>query len=238
MEDVAQEKQMGTLGRLWGVLVNPTETFRQVDRQPAVFVPSLILIVITVLLMVPVLPKIQEFTRISLEKNLPPGQGPEVVEFAVKAAAVGSLVGAAVGLLVMWLIVAALVKGFNSLTGGEGGFKNLFAVTVLAWVPVVILGGVFGTAMILATPAENLPFASASLSLLLPKEEFGSPLFVILSSVNLFQIWSLILLSIGASVVFNTSTRKQGIFIFIVYLLYTAGMAAYAAFTGGPKFPA
>ena len=99
---------------------------------------------------------------------------------------------------------------------------------------MMLLGGLVKTPLIMAT--KNL-YAPTSLALLLPEADPQSPLFVALNTVDIFVIWSLVVLTIGISAISGFTTAKSRavtIMVFVVALLFSVGGAAIGkAMSGG-----
>jgi hypothetical protein len=132
------------------------------------------------------------------------------------------------------LIVAGVLLLTFRLMAGEGDFRQAFSVTVYAWYPRLIKG-IFGTVVILTRKSLSIvdlqnPLMSNLGFLFDPRTK---PLqFALASSVDLFTIWSVVLLVIGFAAVSRLSRgRSAGIVVgwwIVVNLLSLIGPAIQA----------
>lgn len=209
--------------RMAGVLVTgPRAAFEDIAAKPYFAGMLIFNIAATLLLTLPMLPKIQEFTLLMMQKNLKqhsvPGDAAAALNMAASGAVVATLAGALLGPVVMWLITAALLKLFNSFAGEKAAFKQLFAVSVYAYLPV-LLAAMIQTGLIMVTPAANMIKVSTGLSLLLPPDATG-PLAGIAGQIDPFSIWNVYLLSLGGAVAMNTRVKKVAIYMYSLWLVY------------------
>lgn len=204
------------VGVLWG---GPKKTLEDIIALPNTSGIVVLFLVIELLLAIPILPKIREYT-VWLMQNSPGADkiSASAVDMAGTAAVVTTLIGAVVGPLLMWLIVAGLLKLFNSFSGEKASFKCLFTVAAYAYLPL-LLASVIRTALLMATPAQNFAKVSTSLALLLPGDKIDR-LYIILSRIDPFNIWSLVLLVIGSSLAMKTTYKNTAVFLGVLWLVY------------------
>ena len=214
--------------RLWGVIVAPGTTFRDIAERPTFWGIMLIQLGLGALFAWIISPKLQEFTRITLQKA---GQGmsPELLQTTLKVVAIQAIVGAVLLPVIFWLAKAGLLKLYSQFALGAGTFRQLFSVAVWAAVPSLISGAVH-TVLIMMTEASKMLSVQTSLALFLPKVEANSFLFLFLAQMDFFTIWGLVLLAIGAGAVFQQSPKKVGFYLFTLWLIFalaTAGLSSY-----------
>ncbi len=207
-------------GVLWG---GPKITFEDIIASPNTLGIVALLLVLNFALALPVLSKIKESTIWTIQHspgsvNLPAA----TVDMAVTWAVVVSLVGAVVGPLLMWLVIAGLLKLYNSFSGEKVPFKCLFTVTVYSYLPVM-LASIIRTVLIMLTPAQNLARVNTSLALLLPGDKIDR-LYLILSQIDPFFVWSLALLVIGGSVAMKTTYKNIAVFIGVLWIVYVLAL--------------
>lgn len=228
----SEEKQeIGLWERLIGIITSPGTTLEAVVVKPTIWGPAAIIVLADLMLFFVTVPKLREFTLWNLGKvaqQLPPDQVAQMKTFAANGALVGGGVATVIGPFVAWLIAALLFKFFNLFIGKEAPFNKLYAVAVITTVPIV-LGNVLRTIMVATSPAESFPTITTSAALALPKGTIG-PVFAILSQIDPFYIWSLILLAMGTALVLRTSVRKTGSFVFILWVIMAAFGALVASF--------
>jgi len=207
-------------GVFWG---GPKITFEDIIALPNTSGIVILLLVLNLVLVIPILPKIKEFTIWTMQNT--PGAvdlPAAAVNMAATWAVAVSLAGAVVGPLLMWLVIAGLLKLFNSFSGEKVPFQCLFTVAAYSYLPVM-LATVIRTALVMVTPAQNFARVSTSLAILLPGDKIDR-LYLILSQVDLFFIWSLALLVIGGSVAMKTTYKNTAAFIGILWIVYVLAL--------------
>jgi len=232
--------------RLIGVWFSPGETFAEIGRSPRWLIPLLLFLIISVS---GIYLLTERYGREKLAREqvemvansgwVPQDQVEKMTQEATSPAAINrskitGTLGAAGGIMVMLLIVAGLLKAFSLMMGYENRFKALFSVTIYAFLAV----GVITTLVIIVTaylkdPSEidmlnpigsNLAAVLAMAGVELPKFVMG-----LLSYVDVFGIWRLILLAIACAAV--TRKMKVGTAMGFMVVLYIIGALAGAAMT-------
>lgn len=212
-------KPMGLIRRVAGVFwAGPQKTFEDIVAAPKITGIVTLLLVLNIAFIIPILPKVREFTIWTLQNSPSAGQiSAEAFNLALTWAAAAALLGAAAGPLLMWLVMAGLLKLYNSFSGVKTSFLNLLAVAVYSYLPV-LLATIIKYVLILTTPAQNLNWVSTSLALVLP--ERMDRLYMIFSQIDPFNIWSLALLAVGSSVAMKISVKKTAVYIGSIWLIY------------------
>ncbi|NLI12925.1 Yip1 family protein [Pelotomaculum propionicicum] len=220
----AKSYAMGLWQRISGVLWGgPKIAFENIVALPNTSGIVILLLVLNLALVIPILPKIKEYTIWTIQNT--PGAvdlPAAAVNMAATWAAAVSLAGSVAGPLLMWLVIAGLLKLFNTFSGEKAPFNCLFAVTAYSYLPVM-LAGLIRTALIMTTPAQNFARVSTSLALLLPGDKIDR-LYLILSQVDPFFIWSLALLVIGGSVAMKTAYKNTAMFIGVLWIVYVLAL--------------
>lgn len=218
-----EEQQNLTLWqRLGGVVASPGATMAVVAQKPTIIWPMVTVALANLAVFMITIPKVMEFFLISYDKLPKQQYSPEELA-AVKSYMTGDiaviLAGAAVVLtpLLTWLVYTVIFKVVNLFVGQEAPFKSLYAVSILASVPS-IFGSLLRSALVAVSPGKDYAVITTSLAVLLPKGEQG-PLFACLSNIDPFQIWSLVVLTIGAAAVMKINVRKVGIVTAVMWLL-------------------
>jgi hypothetical protein len=144
-------------------------------------------------------------------------------------------VGYAVGVFVLGPLFGAAVAGiitgiFTTLMGGNGTFKQVFAVMNHAGV-IPALSAVFVAGMLAigAKPVGVRP-PGANLGVFLPMLEETSFLAVMLRSIDMFLLWWMIVLAIGLGVLYK---RRTGPIATTFIGLYVVIALLIAVFTSG-----
>ena len=223
--------------RIIGVLFSPDATFASIARRPDWVVPLVILLIMSMAAGIIMAPHVDfgAAAREAMEQNKNMSQ--EQIDKAVKmAAGIGKVmtylspVLSVIGLLV---IAGVLLLAFR-LFGGEGDFKQAFSVTCYASIPTIIKsvvtldiilakGGIIPAQALATLVRSNLGFLA---------DYKASPMaFALLSSLDIFSIWFLVLLIIGFAYVARVSKAKSAVIIvslWIVVLLLQADRSGAA----------
>jgi len=225
------------ISRLVGVWFSPGETFAEIGRAPRVLIPTLILIILGGLGAYLVTERIgyENIVRKQMESMVRAGWIPEdKVEEAIQQSltptkvAMGKIqsgAGGAIGILVMLLVLAGLFKGFSLIMGTENTFKQVFSVTVYAYLAISLIATVVLLLSIyLKDPSEIDLYnpVGSNLGAVLPMMFDGLSKFVLglASFIDIFGIWRIALLAIGYAAV----TRKMKIgtaagFLIVLYVI-------------------
>jgi hypothetical protein len=221
--------ELTSFQRIIGVLFSPDATMASIARRPDWVLPLILLLVTSLAAGVIMAPRVDfgAATREAMEqnKNMPQEQ----VEKAVRISnSIGKVlmycapVLSAIGLLV---IAGVLLLAFR-LFGGEGDFKQAFSVTCYASIPsiiksvvtlviIVAKGGIIPAQALATIVRSNLGFMA---------DYKASPMaFALLTSLDIFSLWFLILMIIGFAYLARVSKVKSAVIIislWIVVLLF------------------
>jgi len=100
--------------------------------------------------------------------------------------------------------------------GGQVSFRKILGVTAYSDV-VSAFGGVVAAGIMLATKSRQ---AYTNLNLFFPWAEKDTYLFRLLSAVDFFTIWSLVLFGLGLSVVGKIERRKTYVLVFSLWFAF------------------
>ncbi|MBX3278246.1 MAG: hypothetical protein KF868_09610 [Acidobacteria bacterium] len=239
----------GFFARLSGVYFTPGETFTGFKLDSTLLIPIILPLILTMAMgsltnyLLTERIGYDNIVRKSMEPMVEAGWiKPEQAEEAIRQAAnrstaakVRDLIVPFLTIAVMILAAAAVIKLFSMVMGAENGFKHLLAVT--AWVFLalgLIQTALYAVILYLKEPDEidlYNPIGS-NLGVVLPLIISGLPKFItsLASWVDVFGIWRIALLAIGASAVSKKlKTSTTAIFLAVVYglmALVGAGMTS------------
>jgi hypothetical protein len=137
--------------------------------------------------------------------------------------------------VVMFLILAVVFWVAFKLLGSEMDFRSSLSTVLYAMVPAFGIASLLGIGIILGrqsiTPEEMMGGGGLVLSnaAAFAPEDASPAVESILGSLDVFSFWSLILLTIGYSIVARVSTKAAGITVVVLWLLYVLGKAGLAA---------
>lgn len=206
---------MNELQRWSGVIFDPKPAFADIAARPRWWAPLVLLVLVSMLFTYLFSRRAgwEGVVRQQIEGNarfeqLPGEQRERIIEQQIRLAPVMYYAGTAVGMPVYLLILAGILALiFKVMMGGRLTFKQLFAVSAYAQIPLVLATILAILVMHLKAPEDfdirnPLMFnVGAYLSSESPKwlKSVGS-------SIDLFTIWTMLLLTTGVS----TADRKLG----------------------------
>ncbi|HEX2832175.1 MAG TPA: Yip1 family protein [Thermoanaerobaculia bacterium] len=221
--------------RLAGVLFAPAETFQDIARKPDFVLPLVLILVLQIIGAVTMAPKIDfgAMTRMQMEQS-----GRKMTEADMERA---EKMGAAFGKVMFYtspiwaiaiiVIIAAILMLAFRLFGGDNNFMQSFSVTLYSWIPMALLGLV---SMIVILSRESIdPMQMATLvksnPAFLVDMKTNPVLFSLLTSIDLFTIWTLFLLSTGFAAISRLSRVKSAVLIVGLWLAFVFVKVGFAA---------
>lgn len=199
---------------------SPKEVFKQLNEKPDWVIPVVLALVVSLI-----------FTMILLPKVILPEGSKKILEMErlteeQKEAAVAGLEGirpyittpiaVIVSTFFLIFIKAGIFFLIFSLLGSRTVFKKILAVvsySFLVGIPESILKSIL---MFLKGSTR----VYTSLALLTPNLDFKSPVFRVLSRIDIFTIWNLSLISLGCAVIYNMKEKKTFMIVFGLWLLW------------------
>jgi hypothetical protein len=238
-DNVQNKRTPGLLARIVGVLLSPHETFAAVAAKPRWLGVMLVTMVMSSAAYYVILSSQdmqdaivdQQITAMESRGNTVSDDQVANIErfigylpviYAVGIFVVGPLFGAA---------IAGIVTGiFSTLMGGNGTFKQVFAVMSHAGV-IPAISALFIAGMLAAgvKPIGVRP-PGANLGVFLPMLEETSFLAVMLRSIDMFLLWWMVVLAIGLGVLYK---RRTGPIATAFIGLYVVIALLIAVFTSG-----
>jgi hypothetical protein len=204
--------------RIIGVLFSPDATFASIARKPDWVVP-LVLIMILALGNGFLIASRIDFGAPAREamaqnKNMTQEQMDRAEKMSVGMGKVAKFIAPVIMVIVFLVVAGALLLAVR-LMGGEGDFKQAFSVTCYAWLPNV-LQSIILTIVILAKGLtginpQTIPTILRSNLGFLVDMKTQPMAFALLSSLDLFTIWVVVLLVIGFAYVGRISKTKSAV---------------------------
>ena len=235
---------MNEPARLFGVFYEPGKVFADVadvaEKPRWGIAPILVSILVSLALVYAISSHIGWETTIrqTLSNNprmaeLPAEQREKALATGTKIASIGSWAGAVLGAPFSVLIIAGVLTGlFNGLLGTELKFATMFAITAYALLVRALLNALMILLIYLKPPEEfNMQVSPFSPGAYMNRLENPKWLMSLAGSLDLFTIWSVILLAIGFSVAARKlSFAKSLTAIAIPWLLWVVAMMALQSF--------
>jgi len=227
--------------RLFGVFYEPGKVFADVAEKPRWGIaPILVSMLVGLALVYTISTRIGWETTIrqTIANNprtaeLPADQREKAIATGVKIASIAGWIGAALGAPFGVLIIAGVLTGlFNGLLGTELKFAQTFAITAYALIVRALLSGLLILLAYLKPPEEfNIQVSPFSPAAYMNRLESPKWLMSLAGSLDLFTLWSIVLLAIGFSVAARKlSFTKALTAIGIPWLLWVVGMMALQSF--------
>jgi Yip1 domain. len=232
----AEAPPRSLLGRFFGIIISPQATFRSVVAHPRVFgMLALICVGMAVLVggflytKTGQLAWLDAATTSSFRGPATPEQLAAMEKIAPYAWMFG--VGQMVVIVPVILLITAgiLFAIFNAALGGNSTFKQLFAVVVHSSA-ISLLGQCFTMPM---NYLRGTMSSSTNLAVLLPMVDETSFLGRLLSMVDLFIIWWLVVLAIGLGVLYRRRTQPIAVSLMAVYAVIAVVVAIVRSRMGG-----
>ncbi len=235
---------VSSFGRIFGVLFNPKPTFESIVQRPTWVLPILILLAVSLVLVAIIGQRVGWQTVIEKQiasspsaqrrmEQVPADQRQKVMEQQVKFASVLGYVSVFVFTILGEVVVAALFLAvFNLTSGTKIGFSTSLGIVSHSWLPFVLAGLLGLLILFIKDPStvdvQNL--IASNPGALLPDD---SPRWLVslLTSLDLFTFWVLILQALGYSA---TNPKKISfgkalgsvLALWIFYVVVKVGLAA------------
>lgn len=234
----APERKPNVFDRFAGVLFSPGETFRDIARRPDIVGPLLLLVILGFIATALILPRFdfEEMTAqqtAAMKKQTPTmsdDDAERIAKFGKASATVMAWMSPLLQLAWFALVAGALLLVFRML-GGEGSFKQAYSVTLYSWAPRVLQSIVMVIVVLIRGSVDPMSMATVVKSnpafLVDMKEQ--PVLFSLLSSFDLFALWSLVLFIIGFAAVAKTSKRKSAAIVVSLWLVTVGIKLGFAA---------
>ena len=229
---VAAAPDLSLPQRIWGALVSPRAVFESLRARPRLLGAILVLVVLMVaagflladltleqqLAGLDNRPDMTEEGRVQAERMM-----------TLTITKVGPFLGAAIGVIVVFVIAAVLLFVGNVLLGGDAKYKQYAAGTAHASM-VVIPAMLVRVPLALATGDLQ---ATTSLAALLSPESRGTMLHTALSRLDVFDLWQVALTVIMVAVMARVDTKKAAIAVVGAWVVWTAISVPLQSFFAG-----
>jgi Yip1 domain len=187
-------------------------------RKPTWVLPAVTLVVLSVVATVALVQRVDwsDVIRKQLENNpraaqMSADQKDRQIEMGAKVAPIIGYVGGLVGPVVLLLLVGLIMWGAYSLLGGVNpGFLTSFSITAHSFMTALVSTPLFLLILFLK-PRDTIDIenpVATNVAAFLPGEP-AKWLFTLCKQIDIFTIWSLILLGIGFAAV-NPKKMKTG----------------------------
>jgi hypothetical protein len=229
-------------GRLVGVLVSPGKTFRSLAGRPTWGVALVALLIATTAVGVLANQRIdkndmRQMVRERIEKSQGGQASPADVERAVSMAEKVSAVTRwliPLFAVVVYLVVALIFfAAFHFFGASDIPYKTSFAVTLHAFIPGLVaalltLPVILSREHIRLKDAQSGNLLASNLGAFAP-ESLGTAARSLLSSVDFFSLWTILLLIVGYRIAAKVSTATAATVVVVLWILAVAVKVGLAA---------
>jgi hypothetical protein len=249
-QPVEEPARFGPFGRLTGTLLSPGETFADVNRKPTWIAPFIIAMVTvlasTFFFLWRVKPDMDQIIRTQIKKSLEKSnqsltdeQMQQRVDIGKKIAKFIPVIGA-VFTPVFFLILAGIFALGLMFIQAKTTFKKILSVVAWSSAATSIVGTVVTMASLMVRDEESLHnmdptqaggIVPSNVAAFLPSGT-SAVIKSVAGSLDIFSIWTMILLSIGFAAIAGSrkiTTGKTATVVFgfwVVFVLLKAGWAA------------
>lgn len=246
-----EERRMNEISRVANMFFSPGETFEDINRKPTWLIPLLMALVFSLAVGALFRAKVltpeafEQMTRQRMEEIMEKRgaqMSEEMMEQALKSSRITYrlwhvfTVGST---LLMLIVIAGVYFLVLLLLQAEAPFKKVFSVVTWSWMVYAVASGVIAAITLLLKSPETIDptnlesIVATNLAAFLSRRETSPAVYSLASSLDIFSIWFLILLSIGFSKISKkVSVKKAAIAVFALWILYILGKAGFASFRG------
>jgi hypothetical protein len=235
---------VSSLGRIFGVFFNPKPTFESIAQRPTWVLPISILLVLSLVTVGLIGQRIGWQTVIEKQiasnpraqkqmEQMPAEQREKVMNTQVKVASVIGYVSVCVFTILGAVVVAAVFLAvFNLVSGTKIGFSTSLGVVAHSWLPYVLYSLLGILILFIKDPStidvQNLVASNPGALL---SDDSPRWLVSLLTSLDLFTFWVLILQAVGYSA---TNPKKISfgkalgsvLAVWLLYVMVKVGLAA------------
>jgi Yip1 domain len=247
MQGVQPEKEAGLnqFERVVDTYVAPTKTFIDIRRDASWWMPFILAILVSLFFVTSVDQKIgfDQVAQININRSasaqqrmstLTPAEREHGIHLAGTITKAISYSFPAIGLIFALLCAAILMASFNFGLGAKASYGQYLAVWYYAGLPMLIKFVLAGIAIFAGASAEGFDMnnpVGTNIGWYMPSD---SPLWVrtVLSSVDVFTIWTVVLLIIGCATVAKVKRSSAAFIVVGWWILVILGSAVGAAYQG------
>lgn len=226
-----EDPAIGIAGRMIRALTAPGQTFSSVRERMTWqdwFTPTLVTVVAGIVAGMLALPEAMEAgSEMMQEEGMTEEQRAAMEQIRAAAPAMTIVSVPIVSFLVLFFLGGVLLLLANPILGGEANYGQMLAVTAYASLVKVIQAIV--TVPILLATGSLVVFGPG---LLLPEEMLATFAGRLLSGVDIFTLWQVLLMAVGIGVMAGCSTRKALFPLLILWALWIVVQAGLGGLEG------
>ncbi|MGA9769083.1 MAG: Yip1 family protein [Blastocatellia bacterium] len=236
--------------RLIGIIFSPGPTFEDINRKPTWLAPiliSMVLVVVgTVCFNLMAKPDWDRIFRTQIKKQMEKSgqsmtaeQIDQRVELSKKIVPLFPVI-AAVSVPIVYIVVAGILALGMMLIQAQATFKKILSVVGWSWTGTALVQTIVGIIAMLVQdqetlnnidPTQGVNIVPSNLGAFLPEGTSGA-MMAFATSIDIFSIWYLILLSMGLAAIAGSrriTAKKTGMMVlgfFVVFVIIKIGWRA------------
>lgn len=201
------------------IYFSPTKFFMRLKTKPQWMIPLILIVLSAIILAVVALSTYSPEERMAQlrERNL----SPEQLERAEKVMSgplvwISAIISALIFTPILLLIVAVIINFLLPLLGSNSNFLTTFSCVVsasLVRIPAMIV-------KVILMLIKGTPFVHTSFVLFFPMLSKDTFFYRLLSRLDFFTIWEIILIALGLQIVYELKGKKSYFLIFGIWLVY------------------
>ncbi len=224
-----KQSKLSLFQRIMKLFTDPVEVMNDISLKPKILVPILLILIIFTLMNVLKIDFLKELMleqfKVQMEGNPNVSQ---LSESIIMNYVYFALIMASIGPLLAIFSKGLISHGIVQLFEGKGKIKTSISVVAFSYF-IVVFGEVVRTIITLLTKNYMVMTSPAAI---MSNEKMGTPLYILLSSLDVFTIWYLIVSIIGISIVHKISKGKAAVAVFAPWILLTVFNVAMAVIRG------
>ncbi|MCG8541898.1 MAG: YIP1 family protein [Clostridia bacterium] len=224
-----KQSKLSLFQRIMKLFTDPVEVMNDISLKPKILVPILLILIIFTLMNVLKIDFLKELMleqfKVQMEGNPNVSQ---LSESIIMNYVYFALIMASIGPLLAIFSKGLISHGIVQLFEGKGKIKTSISVVAFSYF-IVVFGEVVRTIITLLTKNYMVMTSPAAI---MSNEKMGTPLYILLSSLDVFTIWYLIVSMIGISIVHKISKGKAAVAVFAPWILLTVFNVAMAVIRG------
>jgi hypothetical protein len=201
-----QEVRMGFVSRISGIFFEPKKVFNFLNFKPSWFFAAVLILVVGIIVAEIIMPQsaILQKEVVSQSTKISPEQMAKSSEITSLQRILAVPSGLIFGFIIL-IVFTSLVYFFCSIIlGGDSSYTRVLSVvTYSSFIPT--LGAVLKTPLILA---KNSADVQTSLAVLMPGGQLTRISYILLSSLDVFSIWQVVLIGLGVTILYKFSMLK------------------------------
>ena len=230
---------LGEVGRITGVLIDPKKAFADIAARPSWIVPIILSIVFGLAFVYFFSSRVgwdryfHQLAETSSRMQQMDAQARDnAIQMQVKMGPMFGYIFGVIGPPLMALIVGGVVLVMCKMGGAALTFKQTFAMSAWASMPRVVAGILSIVVMFIKNPDDfNLqnPLVFNLGAFMQPPPNSGKFVYSLATSVDLFTIWSILLLAVGISVAARKVSFSKAVMLvatpWIIWVLVSSAAA-------------